>query len=95
MMGGWNLPDNVTGREPQLTGEWPCRNCGVTLPEQPDCPQCGDELHVNGKGEWECGACGYTADGNVCPGGCPEPDYDDLADRQREAREDYLEGRDA
>lgn len=31
-----NYPPGVTGREPQLTGEWPCAACGTTLPEEVD-----------------------------------------------------------
>lgn len=27
-MTGWNLPPGVSGNEPQITGEWPCRDCG-------------------------------------------------------------------
>lgn len=25
---GWLYPPGVTGNEPQITGEWPCRVCG-------------------------------------------------------------------
>jgi len=25
---GWNYPPGVTGNEPQITGEWPCEECG-------------------------------------------------------------------
>ncbi len=25
---GWNYPPGVTGFEPELTGEWPCGECG-------------------------------------------------------------------
>jgi len=25
---GWNYPPGVTGFEPQITGEWPCGECG-------------------------------------------------------------------
>lgn len=31
---GFNLPPGVTGNEPYLTGEWPCRECGAILPEE-------------------------------------------------------------
>lgn len=31
-----NYPPGVTGNEPQITGEWPCENCGATLPEEHD-----------------------------------------------------------
>ncbi len=29
-----NYPPGVTGNEPELTGEWPCVECGRTLPEE-------------------------------------------------------------
>ena len=25
---GWNYPPGVTGNEPEITGEWPCQECG-------------------------------------------------------------------
>lgn len=25
---GWEYPPGVTGREPEITGEWPCHDCG-------------------------------------------------------------------
>lgn len=53
-----NYPPGVTGNEPQLTGEWPCENCGAVLPEDHD--------------------------GNTCPNGCPEPDWDAERDRREE-----------
>ena len=60
-----NYPPGVSGNEPQITGEWPCFNCGATLPE--DC------------------------EGDVCPGGCAEPDYDTMNVAHRERDEDEME----
>jgi hypothetical protein len=61
---GFNLPPGVSPNDPHLTGEYPCANCGATLPE-----------------EYE----GEPFDGDECPGGCDEPDWDAERDRRAEA----------
>jgi len=69
---GWDYPPGVTGNEPQITGEWPCVNCGRTLPEEAECPECGEPM-VEDDHEWTCTACDHTEASDTCPGGCYEP----------------------
>lgn len=67
----YNLPPGVSPNDPHLTGLWPCRECGRTLPEDPICPECaGAELDLTDADNWWCPICGFTADGDICPGGC-------------------------
>ena len=38
---GWGYPPGVSGNEPELTGEWPCYECGGSGGERDDpCPCC-------------------------------------------------------
>lgn len=79
-----NYPPGVTGAEPHLTGEYLCDNCGATLPEDPNCPECDrgemefveDAAHP-GTGVFTC-ECGHTLpfDFDTCPGGCRQPEFD-------------------
>lgn len=39
--GGWDYPPGVTGNEPELSGEWPCTDCGRTTNGDHGC-DCGD-----------------------------------------------------
>jgi ribosomal protein S27AE len=83
-----NYPPGVSGNEPQLTGEWPCSNCGATLPEEAECPECGKPMEMDDKGDrWTC-SCGASCAGDECPGGCNEPDWDAERDRRDEEREE-------
>lgn len=80
---GWDYPPGVTGNEPQITGEWPCGNCGAKLPEEADCPECGAHLDVSPEdGDWVCGSCGWTGEAGLCVGGCREVEVDELAGRE-------------
>jgi DNA-directed RNA polymerase subunit RPC12/RpoP len=75
-----NYPPGVSGNEPHLTGEYPCANCGATLPEEADCTECGGVLAPDEKtgSSWVCEQCGHVAgDANLCPGGCREPEPQD------------------
>lgn len=90
MSGLSNYPPGVTGNEPQITGEWPCADCGATLPEEGNCPECGEALEIP-EGEWVCPACDFTRDGSVCPEGCsedPAHGYDAQRDREMEMTDD-------
>lgn len=75
-----NLPPGVTGSEPELTGEWPCLECGMVLPEQAECSECGAQLvpreRENHTGaSWTCEGCGHvTGDAGICPTGCRDLD---------------------
>lgn len=40
-----NYPDNVTGNEPELTGEWPCPEC--CRPMRATCGSCGEATCAN------------------------------------------------
>ena len=43
---GWSYPPGVTGREPEITGEWgPCECCGCDPADClcPECPVCGEQ----------------------------------------------------
>ena len=60
---GWDYPPGVTGREPQITGEWPCTNCGRILPEE-------IEPRPNEPDRYEQEA--QRLEQGVCPDGCPE-----------------------
>lgn len=85
-----NYPPGVSGNEPQITGEYPCENCGATLPEEPECPECGKLLEWieeprDGRPPrtaWSC-KCGYTHedDFSSSPGGCDEPEYEHPEER--------------
>lgn len=66
---GWEFPPGVTGLEPQITGDWPCWNCGRPLPEEADCPECGVMLDDDGE-KWVCERCGFEASNYECPEGC-------------------------
>jgi hypothetical protein len=107
-MSGSNLPPGVSGNEPQITGEWKCADCGALLPEDgwwivvdDDGEHTleasdGDEArerHLRENPEALVESV-RSYDGEVCPDYCPEPDYDDMAERRAEARADFLEGRD-
>lgn len=91
-----NYPPGVSGNEPQITGEWPCRNCGATLPEEAPCPECdprrypGATIIIEGE-DWYCPRCERKWPGDECPGGCVEPDYDSIRERREEdsARDRY------
>lgn len=50
---GWEFPPGVTGREPQITGEWPCAECGRTLPEDCDGDVCPDGCGPEFDPDWE------------------------------------------
>lgn len=97
-----NYPPGVTGNEPQITGEWPCENCGATLPEEVDCPECGkpmeyidalkDDPEHPARRVWKCNepdGCEAEIPPDTCPGGCDEPDPDRLRD---EAYDRQVEG---
>jgi RNA polymerase subunit RPABC4/transcription elongation factor Spt4 len=92
-----NYPPGVTGNEPQITGEYPCADCGAPLPESPHCPECnagemtlGEIQDERGSHEvFACDGCGHTipSDFDTCPGGCeedPAGDYDAWRDREDE-----------
>jgi hypothetical protein len=95
-----NYPPGVSGNEPQITGEWPCENCGATLPEEADCPECGKPMEVldikddpefPSRYVWKCNTpmgCEHESPGDSCPDGCAEPDYDAMNDVQREHDEE-------
>lgn len=78
-----NYPPGVSGNEPQITGEWPCAECGATLPEEVTCPECGKEMeYLEGfkddpdtrpRDVWKCNTptgCEHELPGDTCPGGC-------------------------
>lgn len=77
---GWDLPPGVSHSDPHLTGEYPCEDCGATLPEE--CTHCGGSGDVgpahasDGMGD----KCPYCEDGTpiTCPGGCAEPGGEDV-----------------
>ena len=47
--------------------------------EPPECSECGETLTDDNDGGWYCEGCGYAEPEY-------EPDYDDLRERQEEAR---------
>lgn len=72
-MFGWDYPPGVTGNEPQITGIYPCVECGRPLAEDDPCPSCGGELEWRDREcDWFCEPCNKTFDGNMCVGGCRE-----------------------
>jgi len=82
-----NYAPGVTGNEPQLTGIWPCVECGAALPEIPTCPSCGEPMEQQsvvdaGSGDWIClqGNClgALPAEFDRCPGGCREPEWEPI-----------------
>jgi hypothetical protein len=57
-----NYPPGVTGREPHLTGEWPCPSCdGAVVERDPDGP--------GGVTCWYCGGTGIAPED---PPSCPQ-----------------------
>ena len=73
-----NLPPGVSESDPHITGEWPCNDCGTTLPEEVECHRCkGDTCNL-------CEDARERLAEGYCPGGCPERDWD----TERELREE-------